>query len=57
MQDEHLGFWSFPIYIRVLHKTGNNLSTLNQTFIKIIWESQVLKLFLWALEANVTDTE
>ena len=30
MQDEHLGFWSFPIFF----STGNNLSTLNQTLIK-----------------------
>ena len=29
MQDEHLGFWSFPIFLK-----GNNLSTLNQAFIK-----------------------
>ena len=32
--DEHLGFWSLPIFFRVLHWTGINLSTLNQAFIK-----------------------
>ena len=32
MQDEHLGFWSFPLFFFFL--TGNNLSTLNQAFIK-----------------------
>ena len=31
MQDEHLEFWSFSIFL-------NNLSTLNQAFIKSIWE-------------------
>ena len=31
---------------------GKNLSTLNQDFIKSIWENQVLKLFLWALDAK-----
>ena len=35
---EYLGFWSFPIF------------TLNQAFIKIIWENQVLKFFRWTLE-------
>ena len=34
MQDEHLGFWSFPMFFRVLHQTGNNLFTPNQAFIK-----------------------
>ena len=34
MQDELIGFWSFPIFFRVLHQTGNKLFTLNQTFIK-----------------------
>ena len=33
MQDEHLRFWSFSIFFRVLYYTGNNLSTLNQAFI------------------------
>ena len=52
MQGEHLGFWSFPILFQVLHQIGNNLSTLNQAFIKSIWENQVLKLFLWSLETK-----
>ena len=34
MQDEHIGFWSFPIFFRVWHYTGNKLCTLNQAFIK-----------------------
>ena len=34
MQDEHIGFWSFPIFFQVLHYTGNKLFTLNQSFIK-----------------------
>ena len=33
-EDEHLGFLLFPIFFQVLHKTGNNLSALNQAFIK-----------------------
>ena len=31
------GFWSLPIFFRVLHYTGNNLSRLNQDFIKRFW--------------------
>ena len=42
MQDEHLSFWSFPITFRVLHYTGNKAFTLNQDFIKDIWENQVI---------------
>ena len=34
MQDEHIGFWSFPIFFPVLHLTGNKLFKLNQAFIK-----------------------
>ena len=34
MQDKLIGFWSFPIFFRVLHQTGNKLFTLNQAFIK-----------------------
>ena len=34
MQDEHISFWSFPIFFRVLHQTGNKLFRLNQAFIK-----------------------
>ena len=34
MQDERLGFWSFPVFVRVLQWTGNNLFTFNQAFIK-----------------------
>ena len=34
MQDGHIGFWSFPIYFRVLHYTGKKLFTLNQAFTK-----------------------
>ena len=34
MQDEYLGFWSFPIFFWVLHYIGKNISTLNQAFIK-----------------------
>ena len=52
MQDEHLGFWSFPILFQVLHYTGNSVSTGNQAFIRNIWENQVLQLFLWALETK-----
>ena len=53
MQDEYLGFWSFPIFFRVSHYIGKNLSTLNQAFIKKqVLENQVLKLFLLALEAK-----
>ena len=33
MQDEHLGFWSFPIFFPSV-ALGNNFSTLNQAFIK-----------------------
>ena len=48
------GFWSFPIFFRVLHWTGNKLFTVNQAFIKNIWTNQVLKLiFPWALEQNI----
>ena len=55
MQDEIIGFWSFPIFFRVLNQTGNKLFTLNQAFIKKDSKTyQVLKLiFLWALEQNV----
>ena len=42
MQDEHLSFWSFPITFRVLHYTGNKAFTVNQDFIKDIWENQVI---------------
>ena len=34
MQDEHIGFWLFPIFFQVLHWAGNRLFTLNQAFIK-----------------------
>ena len=50
IQDESL--WSFRKFFRVLHDTVNNISTLNQSFIKSIWENKVLKLFLWELEAK-----
>ena len=55
MQDEIIGFWSFPIFFRVLNQTGNKLFTLNQAFIKKHSKTyQVLKLiFLSALEQNV----
>ena len=54
MQDEHISFWSFPIFFRVLHQTGNKLFALNQAFIKKHFEKQSLKLiFLWALEQNI----
>ena len=52
IQDEHLGFCSFPIFFQALHLIGNNLSILNQAFIKSIWENQVLELFLWAAETK-----
>ena len=53
MQDEHLGFWSFPMFFRVLHQTGNNLFTPNQAFIKKHLEKkEALKRFLWALKAK-----
>ena len=45
MQDEHLGFWSFPIFFRVLHWTGNNLFTLNQAFSKKHLEKPSSKTF------------
>ena len=32
--DEHIGFWSFPIFFRVLNYTGNKLLIHNQAFIK-----------------------
>ena len=55
MQDERIGFWSFPIFFRVLHQTGNKTFTLNQqAFLKNIWKQQVLNLiFLWELEQNI----
>ena len=55
MQDEIIGFWSFPIFFRVLNQTGNKLFTLNQAFIKKHSKTyQVLKLiFLWALERKI----
>ena len=40
MQDDCLGFWPFPIF------------TLNQAFIKDIWENQFLKFFRWEQEAK-----
>ena len=45
MQDEHLGFWSFPMFFRVLHPTGNNLFTPNQAFIKKHLEKGISKTF------------
>ena len=55
MQDELIGFWSFPIFFPVFHQTGNTLFTLDQAFIKKHSRTyQVLKLlFLWALEQNI----
>ena len=44
MQYEHLGFWSFP--------TQRIFLQLIKLYYKSIWENQVLKLFLWALEAK-----
>ena len=53
MQDEHVSFWSFPIFFRVLHQTGN-FSHLIKLFLKNNWKNQVLKLIsLWALEQNI----
>ena len=44
MQDELIGFWSFPIFF----------SHLIKLLLKNIWKNQVLKLmFLWALEQNI----
>ena len=34
MQDERIGFWSFTIFFRVLHYTGNKIFILNQAFTK-----------------------
>ena len=34
VQDELIGFWSFPIFFQVLHKTGDKLFTLHQAFTK-----------------------
>ena len=51
MQDEHLGFWSFPIFFSSV-ALGNNFSKLNQAFIKSIRENQALKRFMWAIEAK-----
>ena len=53
MQDVDLGFWSFAITFRVyIVLKGNKISTLNPAFIKSNGENQVLKLFLWTLEAE-----
>ena len=35
MQDEHKGFWSFPIFFQVLHWTGNKIFTFNQAFVTL----------------------
>ena len=51
MQDVDLGFWSFAITFRV-YIVLNKISTLNRAFIKSNGENQVLKLFLWILEAE-----
>ena len=53
MQDVDLGFWSYAITFRVyIVLKGNKISTLNPAFIKSNGENQVLKLFLWTLEAE-----
>ena len=65
VQDEYLGFWSFPIFFRVLHQTGNNLFTLNQAFIKKNLEKPSSKTFLvdtrsktsFLTSATVVDTQ
>ena len=45
MQDEHLDFWSFPIFFR----KETIFPHLIKLLLKNIQENQVLKLFLWAL--------
>ena len=47
MLDEHLGFWSFPIFLSIALGREQSFSAVNQALIKSIWENQVLKHFLW----------
>ena len=48
MQDEHLGFWSFPIFFR----KETIFPLLIKLLLKNIWENQVLKIFLRALQTK-----
>ena len=45
MQDQHIRFWSFPIFFGVLHQAGNKLFTLNQAFIKTYLEKASSKTY------------
>ena len=55
-QDEHIVFWSFPIFFQVLHYTGNKLFELHQAFIKKYLELSFLTSTA-AVDTNVKDTE
>ena len=53
--DNHAGWvHKFLVILRNISSIAlvSNIFTLNQAFIKGIWENQVLKPFLWVLEAN-----
>ena len=54
MQDEHISFWSFPIFFEYCIRQETNFSDLIKVLLKNIWKNQVLKIIsLWTLEQNI----